>query len=65
MHIINICLSTSIFLSSYKSDVVLPLIMKPGIDPHVMKHYRPVSNLLFLPKKVIVTDHVLLNLSHK
>ena len=50
MHIINLCLSTSVFLSSCKSDVVLPLIKKPGLDPQVFKNYRPVSNLSFLKR---------------
>ena len=44
MHIINICLSTSIVPSSCKSAVVLPLIKKPGLDPQVFKNYRPVSS---------------------
>ena len=47
MHIINICLSTSVFPSSCKSAVVLPLIMKPGLDPQVFKNYRPISYLPF------------------
>ena len=47
MHIINLCLSTSVFPSSCKSAVVLPLIKKPGLDPQVFKNYRPVSNLSF------------------
>ena len=44
MHIINLCLSTSVFPSSFKSAVVLPLIKKPGLEPQVFKNYRPVSN---------------------
>ena len=35
MHIINICLSTSVFPSSCKSAVVLSLIKKPGLHPQV------------------------------
>ena len=42
------------FHSSCKSAIVLPFIKKPGLDPQVLKHYRPVSNLLF-PSKLIVT----------
>ena len=42
MHFINLCLSTSLFPSSFKSVVVLPLIKKPGLDPQVFKNYRPV-----------------------
>ena len=53
MHIINLCLiSTSVFPSSFKSAVVLPLIKKPGLDPHVFKNYGPVSNLSFLSKLI-------------
>ena len=47
MHIINLCLSTSVFPASFKSAVVLPLIKKPGLHPQVFKNYRPVSNLSF------------------
>ena len=35
MHIISLCLSTSVFPASFKSAVVLPLIKKPGLDPQV------------------------------
>ena len=52
MHIINFCLSTSVFSSSFKSAVVFPLIKKPGLDPQVFKNYRPVSNLSFLSKLI-------------
>ena len=37
MHIINLCLSTSVFPSSCKSAVVLSLIKKSGLDPQVFK----------------------------
>ena len=47
-HMINLCISTSVFPSSCKSVIVLPLIKKPGLDPQVLKNYRPVSNLSFL-----------------
>ena len=43
IHIINLCLSTSVFHSSCKSAVVLTLIKKSGLDPQVFKNYRPVS----------------------
>ena len=36
-HMINLCISTSAFPSSCKSAIVLPLIKKPGLDPHVLK----------------------------
>ena len=34
-HMINLRISTSVFPSSCKSAIVLPLIMKPGLDPQV------------------------------
>ena len=52
MHIINLCLSTSVFPATFKSAVVLPLIKKPGLDPQVFENYRPVSNLSFLSKLI-------------
>ena len=61
MHIINLCLSTSVFPASFKSAVVLPLIKKPGLDPQVFKNYRPVSNLSFLSKLIekVISSHIL------
>ena len=51
-HMINLCISSSVFPSSCKSAIVLPLIMKLGLDPQVLKNYRPVSNLSFLSKLI-------------
>ena len=34
---INLCISTSVFPSSCKSAIVLPLIKKPGLGPQVFK----------------------------
>ena len=61
MHIINLCLSTSVFPASFKSAVVLPLIKKPGLDPQVFKNYRPVSNLSFLSKLIekVISSRIL------
>ena len=47
-HMINMYISTSVFHYSCKSSIVLPLIKKPGLDPRVLKNYRPISNLSFL-----------------
>ena len=49
-HMINLCISTSVFASSCKSAIVLPLIKIPGSNPQVIQNYRPVSNLSFLSK---------------
>ena len=64
-HIINLCISTSVFPSSCKSAIVLPLIKKHGLDPQVLKNYRPVSNLSFLSKLIekvisLASSHTLL-----
>ena len=58
---INLCISTSVFLSSCKSAIVLPLIKKPGLDPQVLKNYRPVSNLSFLSKLIgkVISSRIL------
>ena len=40
VHIINLCLSTSVFPSSCKSAVVLPLIKKPGLYPQRLRARR-------------------------
>ena len=37
MHMINRCLSTSVFIFFCKSPIVLPLIKEPGLDTHVFK----------------------------
>ena len=52
VHIIYFCLSISVFSSSCKSAVVLPLIKKTGLDPQVFKNYKPISNLSFLSKLI-------------
>ena len=61
MHIINLCSSTSVFPSSFKLAVVLPLIKKPGLDPQVFKNYMPVSNLSFLSKLIekVISSRIL------
>lgn len=67
LHIVNLCLSSGVFPASCKSSIVLPLIKKHGLDPEILKNYRPVSNLSFLSKiieKVIATrilQHIVSN----
>ena len=36
--------------ASFKHAIVTPLLKKSNLDPNVLKHYRPVSNLPFLSK---------------
>ena len=65
VYIVNLCITTGQFPNTLKSAVVKPLLKKPTLDQHIMKNYRPVSNLPFLSKvieKVIVkqlTAHML------
>ena len=64
-HMINLCISTSVFPSSYKSAIVLPLIKNPGLDPQVVKYYRPVSNLSFLSKLIekVIASRILTHIA--
>ena len=59
-HMINLCKSTSVFPSSCKSAIVLPLIKKPGLDPQVLKNYGPVSKLSFLSTIIekVISTHI-------
>ena len=64
-HMINLCISTSVFPSSCKSAIVLPLIKKPCLDPQVLKNYRPVSNLSFLSKVIekVISSRILTHIA--
>ncbi len=65
--IVNESLSTGTFPSELKAAIVHPLIKKFGLDPEVLKNYRPVSNLCFISKvieKVVASrlrDHLQAN----
>ena len=57
VYLINLCFSTGIFRTGFKSGVVKPLLKKTTLDYEVFKNFRPISNLTFLSKlieKVIV-----------
>ena len=65
--IVNLCFSSGIFPTPCKSSIIFPLIKKQGLDPEILKNYRPVANLSFISKiieKAIATqihDHLLNN----
>ena len=69
--IVNASLSYGVVPDSFKSAVVTPLLKKPGLDPNVLKNYRPVSNLSYLSKvleRVVakqLTDHMSQNNLHE
>ena len=52
VHLINLCFSTGIFPTGFKSAVVKPLLKKPTLDYEVLKNFRPISNLTFLTKLI-------------
>ena len=50
VYIINLCFSSGVYPTAFKSAIVKPLIKKPTLDCEVLKNYRPISNLPFLSK---------------
>ena len=49
-HIVNLSLTAGVFPTPCKTSIVRPLIKRPGLDPEVLKNYRPVSNLRYVSK---------------
>ena len=49
--VINMSLLSRYVTQSCKEDVIKPLLKKSNLDPKVMGHYRPISNLPFLTEK--------------
>ena len=43
-------LTAGVFPTPCKTSILRPLIKRPGLDPEVLKNYRPVSNLRFASK---------------
>ena len=50
VYISNLCFSSGVYPTAFKSAIVKPLIKKPTLDCEVLKNYRPISNLPFLSK---------------
>ena len=48
--IVNLCFSSGVFPTPCKSSRIVPLIKKQGLDPEILKNYRPVANLSFISK---------------
>lgn len=48
--IVNHSLSIGLFPYEWKHALVTPILKKPSLDPCVLSHYRPISNLPFLSK---------------
>ena len=49
--LVNLSLSTGT-MDGLKDTVITPLIKKAGLDPEVLKNYRPVCNILYLSKLI-------------
>ena len=49
--LVNLSL-TSGSMEGLKKSVITPLLKKAGLDPEVLKNYRPVCNTLFLSKSI-------------
>ena len=50
--IVNLSLSLGIMPTDLKEAILIPYLKKLNIDPEILKHFRPVSNLTFLSKIV-------------
>ena len=58
------CLLSSHVPENWRTAVVFPLLKKPGLDL-VYKHFRPVSNLPFISKRVYVAEGIPLKILRK
>ena len=47
---VNMSMSSGTVRPSFKMALVTPLLKKATLDRNTLKNYRPVSNLLYLPK---------------
>jgi len=52
MKIINTSLSSSLMPDQLKEALLSPLLKKLLLDPDILKHFRPISNLAYLSKLV-------------
>ena len=48
--VVNSSMTSGTVPDSMKMATITPLLKKPSLDPELLKHYRPVSNLSFLSK---------------
>lgn len=69
--ITNLSFKEGYFPDDLKLALILPLLKKFGLDPEILKHFRPVSNLPYLSKliervaAVRLVDHMSLNHLHE
>ena len=48
--IVNTSMKAGSVPKDFKSARIIPLLKKSGLDPNLLKNYRPVSNLPFISK---------------
>ena len=51
--IVNLCFSSGVFPTPCKSSIIFPLIKKQGLEPKILKNYRPVANLSVISKNYL------------
>ncbi len=56
LNIINSSLSLGYVPKTFKLAVIKPLIKKPQLDPKELMNYRPISNLPFLSKILLLRE---------
>ena len=54
--VINLSLSSGNMPSYLKEAILIPLIKKACLDPEIFNHFRPVSNLTYLSKRLLQHD---------
>jgi hypothetical protein len=65
--VVNLSLSEGMVPSDLKKALLLPLLKKIDLDPDILKHFRPISNLTYLSKlierlvAVQLKNHILTN----
>ena len=57
LFIVNHSLSSGVFPSTYKLALVRPGLKDQGLDPDVLKNYRPISNLTYISKIIEKVVH--------
>ncbi len=59
-NIINLSLCQCDMSQSFKEAILIPLLKKILIDPEILKHFRPISNLAYVSKliEMVVDDQV-------
>jgi exonuclease III len=69
--IVNMSFDQCLMPPDLKQALIIPLLKKTGLDPEILKHFRPVSNLPYLSKLIErvsakrLLDHISINNLHE